>query len=147
MDASDFRPASPVEADQHLWEDEAPFTEFGQFGEGQLDNRVFLQDVWWVDIHGKPHLLNEMSTEYLRNVLSHIFNNQEHFYDHMILRQGIEALGAMMPELTGLDPEKQKAYVDYLKTQQDALEHEPAEWAASTPLVQRINAILDSRVD
>jgi hypothetical protein len=46
-----------------------PFTDFGQYGPGSLDLRVFLQSEYWVDIEGTGHLLTSMSDDYRSNVI------------------------------------------------------------------------------
>jgi hypothetical protein len=40
-----------------------PFTDFGQFGRGRIDLRVFLQSDYWVDEDGTGHALTAMSDE------------------------------------------------------------------------------------
>ena len=63
-------PRSPVPSDRRLWPGELPFTAFGQFGENMLDLRVFGQEVGWVDRRGRPHLIAQISDEYIANVIS-----------------------------------------------------------------------------
>jgi hypothetical protein len=58
MDTNDYE-AVPV----------GPFTDFGQFGEGRIDLRVFLQSEYWVDGNGIGHCLTSMSDEYRGNVV------------------------------------------------------------------------------
>jgi hypothetical protein len=58
MDTNDYEPV-PV----------GPFTDFGQFGEGRIDLRVFLQSEYWVDGNGIGHCLTSMSDEYRGNVV------------------------------------------------------------------------------
>jgi hypothetical protein len=59
--------------DKHL--SDGPFTDFGQFGSGRLDLRVFLQSKYWVDKEGRGHLLTSMSNEYRRNVIQMLLVN------------------------------------------------------------------------
>jgi hypothetical protein len=68
---------SPVPGDDDLWAVEKPFTCFGQWGRGWMDLRVFDQDVWWVDVEGRPHRLSEMTVEYRRNVLRFLLDSAE----------------------------------------------------------------------
>lgn len=143
VDSNDFRPSSPVPADEFLFEGETPFTDFGQFGEGQLDLRVFEQDVWWVDVHGTPHLLTEMSTEYLNNVLGHLFRNLEFFHLGNGLRYAIENLLAVLPVQEA--PDNFQAYQAYIDAKESPLNSVAAVWLNETPLVKRINEILESR--
>jgi hypothetical protein len=58
MDANDFE-AVPV----------GPFMNFGQFGQGRIDLRVFFQSEYWVDGNGVGHCLTTMSHEYRCNVI------------------------------------------------------------------------------
>jgi hypothetical protein len=58
MDTNDYEPV-PV----------GPFTDFGQFGEGRIDLRVFLQSEYWVDEEGTGHTLTAMSDKYRGNVI------------------------------------------------------------------------------
>jgi len=48
---------------------DGPFTDFGQFGPGKIDLRVFLQSDYWVDIHGTGHLITSMSGAYRSKVV------------------------------------------------------------------------------
>jgi hypothetical protein len=48
------------------------FSEYGQFGPGQIDKRCILQTRTWVDTHGIPHALVDMTPEYRSNVLAHL---------------------------------------------------------------------------
>lgn len=143
VDRSDFHASSPVPADQFLWDDEKPFTAFGQFGEDKLDMRVFEQDVWWIDIHGQEHLLEEMSTDYLNNVVRHLFENLEHFHLGNGLRFSIERLLTVLP-FDGA-PRNFDQYIDYVENKESPLELPSAAWLNATPLVTRIWAILDAR--
>lgn len=45
-----------------------PFSDYGHLGRNMIDRRCILQDEIWVDIHGNPHRLTEMSAEYRANV-------------------------------------------------------------------------------
>jgi hypothetical protein len=46
-----------------------PFPDFGQFGEGRIDLRVFLQSEYWVDSKGMGHTLTSMDDEERSNVV------------------------------------------------------------------------------
>jgi len=132
---------SPVPADRFLLPGEFPFTSFGQLGAGNLDKRVFEQDQWWVDVNGVPHVLTEMTTEYLRNVLNFLFRDIESFYLGALLRYAVHV------SMTSLDiPEIDPAeFSDFVYSLSNISEQNPAEWLNSTPLVQKIMSILDSR--
>jgi hypothetical protein len=59
--------------DKHL--SDGPFTDFGQFGPGKLDLRVFLQSEYWVDNEGTGHLITSMSNDYRSNVIRMLLND------------------------------------------------------------------------
>lgn len=84
---------SPVPSDRDPWPGELPFTAFGQFGEDQLDLRVFDQSEFWVDRLGTPHRLEEMDLSYRRNVISHLCTHRESFHLGAIRRELIQHLG------------------------------------------------------
>lgn len=71
---------SPVPSDRDLLPGELPFTAWGQYPHGSLDLRVFDQGTWWVDFHQCPYRIDEMSSEYLSNVLDHLEDDAEYFY-------------------------------------------------------------------
>lgn len=139
MDESDFRPASPVPADEFLADDEKPFTEFGQYGEGRIDLRVFDQDVWWVDTHGTPHLLEEMEDGYLSNVEEFLLLNAEDFHMGCSLRYAIEQLSMVLP--MGV----KDGFGDYLKHRINPVSFPAEEWLRMTPLFMQIQTLLSDR--
>ena len=138
MTPDDCEP-SPVPSDTDLWPGELPFTASGQHEHGRLDLRVFDQDIWWVDIAQQPHRLEQMSDEYILNVIDHLQTHVRGFYRDTI-RRGIfqmhgdmllgristdvvaEALGAT--PLTGLSP---------------------SEWLEGTPLMRALRRQAKSR--
>ena len=104
---SDTYLPSPVPSDQRLAPGELPFTAFGQFGEGSLDLRVFDQGVWWVDRRGVPHLIEEMSFDYVVNVIMFLRDFQGSYHDAVLMRAAVQLLGDLgrgLPPLEGLDP-------------------------------------------
>lgn len=141
VDKNDFYASSPVTSDQFLWDDEKPFTDFGQYGEDKIDIRVFEQDVWWVDRTGEPHLLREMSQEYLDNVLEYLYSNVEYFHTASSLRFDIEQLLTMLP--TPGAPANMEAYLEYVNGKASPDELVAAEWLNSTPLVKRLLQLLE----
>lgn len=52
-----------------------PFTQFGQFGPGMLDLRVFDQEEYWVDASGNGHRLVDMSDSYRSAVVEFCLRN------------------------------------------------------------------------
>lgn len=86
-------PPSRVPGDADLWPGETPFTSFGQYGIDMLDLRVFDQDVWWVDLFGSPHLIEEMSDEYVANVIAHLEAHVVAFCYDSMRRSLVQMLG------------------------------------------------------
>ena len=105
---------------------EVPFTNFGQFGEGKLDLRVFTQDVYWVDVHGKAHLINEMSEDYRRNVIIHLLSNARFFHSGLVREQVIVAMG----QAFGYEIES--------SFEPNIIKREALEWLEGTPLMKRL---------
>lgn len=108
---------------------EVPFTVFGQFGEGKLDLRVFTQDTYWVDVHGKAHFINEMSEGYRRNVIIHLLTNARFFHLGLVREQAIVALG----QAFGYEVES--------SFEPNIAEIEALEWLESTPLMAHLRQI------
>ncbi len=126
-------PPSPVPSDEHLWPGEKPFTAFGQFGEGNMDNRVFEQDTYWVDVKGNVHLIDEMTVEYQLNVIMFLIENAPHFYSMTLRRLTLGLLGDIFVAPPG--------YCDVDKVQaaaEAAIAHRDSRvWLESTPLMKR----------
>lgn len=129
-------PPSPVPSDARLWPGELPFTAFGQWGEGRMDNRVFEQDVYWVDIHGRPHLVadeSDMTPDYINNVIAFLVDGADYFHCCAMLRNAVQAYGdaVLFGEVPG---ELLAAELGApLPTQMTALE-----WLESTPLMRAL---------
>lgn len=109
--------------------DEKPFTDFGQFGEGKLDLRVFNQDIHWVDVHGTAHLINDMDVDYRRNVIIHLLTNARFFQSGLLKEQMIVTLG------------KALGYEIESSFSADVAEKESLEWLEETPLMIRLRAV------
>jgi hypothetical protein len=126
-------PPSPVPGDSRLRPFERPFTAFGQFGEDTLDLRVFDQDVYWVDRHGKPHLLNEMSANYIRNVIEFLTGLRDQYFADTQRRWFIQTLG---DQLLFDEPGGEALAVALGGPSWGALGAE--EWLESTPLMRAL---------
>lgn len=72
--------------------DEHGFTDFHTHSPGRLDLRVFDQSTWWVDRNATPHLLVEMSDQYLASVLAWVVEHQADYYFAVLRRRAIELL-------------------------------------------------------
>lgn len=132
---------NPVEADKYLSEGEIPFTDFGQGDYGTLDIRVFMQDIYWVNIAGKPFLLSDMEEDYLNNVLSLLFDNAQSYYSTIARWYMLELLsivnGVIEPPWEYLEKTKDVSAALLLTT--------PHGWLSDTPLVLKIIDLLDSK--
>jgi hypothetical protein len=113
-----------------------PFTDYGQFGPGMLDTRVLWQDAVWVDWHGMPHRLEEMSQEYLGNVIDFLYEVAPAWRQQALLH-ALTALAELATE-----PED---HADALCEAGDDLarlhELHPTSWIDLTPLMQRLQAL------
>jgi hypothetical protein len=107
-----------------------PFTEFGQFGPGIMDNRVFDQGEYWVDCQGVPHRISEMSFEYLANVVMFLREDAAFFYVNTVRRK-------VMGMVLG-DAEVDSDALNSL------LEQEPGAWIESNPLMISLLAAVEA---
>lgn len=128
-------PPSPVPSDACLADGELPFTAFGQFGYGKMDNRVFEQDVYWVDIAGKPHLLAEMPSAYRVNVIAFLHQHKDYYYDSTALREAItlfEHAATGNPAAIWASSELNAVTVTDMS---------PTDWLESTPLMRQLRRL------
>jgi len=126
---------SPVPDDTNLWEGEKPFTAFGQWGAGRMDKRVFSQDVWWVDVHGRPHRLEDMSTDYRRNVLAFLLGSAEQRWIGEVMREAVTAAGE-----ADLGRVSWAVLAPGLGVPRVS-EIDPVVWLESTPLMRRLRVL------
>lgn len=77
-----------------------PFEQFGQFGQGQIDVRVFDQGTYWVDSNGVGHALADMSDEYIRNVILFLEDSCGRFHIRIGVREVVESLVSALNEDT-----------------------------------------------
>lgn len=122
-----------------------PFTDFSKAKAGKIDLRVFYQTEWWLDINAVPHRLDEMTEEYLQNVLTHLFTNMDGFY-FGVAQRDISALIVLALQLPATDEagiERERILREDIAKGVTA--QTPGQWLSSVPLVKRINEILDSK--
>lgn len=131
-------PESPVPSDAYLEEDELPFTAFGQFGPNAMDLRVFEQGKYWVNAQGVPFLLEEMSRDYLLNVMNHLFNSVDSMYVSILQKYAIDLMIAADSSETGKLPPNHPAVAAALSIH----EKKPVEWLNETVLVKRLSELL-----
>lgn len=130
-----FEP-SPVPSDRDLLPGELPFTAWGQHPVGSLDLRVFDQSIWWVDVRQHPHRINEMSSDYLRNVLADLEIGAKRLHLAIVRKQVLEDMTDLA---SGRIPGHAVAEAFGATATADV---SPAVWLASTPLVRALRAAL-----
>jgi hypothetical protein len=121
-----FLPESPVPCDKYTTDD-LPFTAFGQYGEGQMDLRVFDQDIYWVNIHGEPFYLNKISPEYVSNLINFLMQHAEGNY-----------LGYMEYAFSYAISTPHKGSLKTLFHKDENTIKTATEWLASTVLMQKL---------
>lgn len=125
-------PPSPVPADQDLAPGELPFTAWGQFGDGALDLRVFDQDRYWVDQHGRPNLLDDMARDYLEGVLIFLHRKADHFFASTLRRALMSAIVADLSE------NYNQGQIELWKETAWLLSLGPERWLEQTTLVRSL---------
>ena len=139
MTPHDFEP-SPVPSDTDLWPgDDLPFTGWGQHEHGTLDLRVFDQDTRSVDIAQQPHRLEEMSDEYILNVIDHLETHVRGFYYDTIRCGLLQMHGDMLLGRISRDVVAEALSATPLT------ELSPSEWLKGTPLVRALRRRTNSR--
>jgi len=125
-------PPSPVPRDEELWPNELPFTAFGQWGIDQLDLRVFDQDRYWVDRYGVGHEIDDMSDDYVRNVIAMLEAQAEQFHVATVVRVALEVVGdALLGRIHG----------EVLASELGVggiVDVDTTTWLESTPLMRRL---------
>jgi len=127
-------PPSPVPGDDDLWPGETPFTNFGQFGIDMLDLRVFDQDVYWVDRFGRPHLIAEMTDDYIANVIAHLEEHVVSFYYGSLQRSLGQMVGDAILGRLNADVVASAAGAPGME------ELTPTQWLEGTPLMRRLRS-------
>jgi len=128
-------PPSPVPSDMNLAEGELPFTAFGQFGEGKMDNRVFEQDKYWVNVKGEAFLLEEMDDLYRRNVINFLHDNLDYFHAMASLRDAI----GMLASLEAGEPDG--SALAFALGAPAIVDIPPTVWLESTPLMRKLREL------
>lgn len=109
-----------------------PFKQFGQFGPGQMDIRVFDQDTFWVDKNGVAHAVGEMSHEYLCNVVRFLEDGCSYFHLCSSAREVGESLvSALSDETPWLVLARELGVPSVVETDARA-------WLESTPLMRKL---------
>jgi len=105
---------------------------------GSLDARVFLQDEKWVNIGGDAFYLEEMSEDYLHNVLVMLFTDAQHFQNLML--DWYES--AILSFSTGFTSPTEVQRVECTSGALACADSNAHEWLYSTPLMQRLEVLL-----
>lgn len=128
-------PPSPVPSDERLLPGEKPFTAFGQFGPDKMDNRVFDQDIYWVNRLGEPFRLEEMTPEYRANVIKFLRESAAYFHIHAVIRTIADI--AVDVELGRVHGELIARSLGFPTIADLTAE----EWLEATPLMRRLRAL------
>jgi hypothetical protein len=100
-----------------------------------MDKRVFSQDVWWVDVHGRPHRIEDMSTDYRRNVLAFLLGSAEQRWIGEVMREAVTAAGE-----ADLGRVSWAVLAPGLGVPRVS-EIDPVVWLESTPLMRRLRVL------
>ena len=129
-------PPALIPTDDDVEAGQRPFTDFGQFGYGHLDRRVFDQDVYWVNIAGVPFFLVDMSPEYRRNVIGVPAQLRRAVVDRRAL------LGLPRGSLPSRDARSRTTRSAPSSTMAPTCEElGPQGWIEATPLMQRLRKL------
>lgn len=112
-----------------------PFTDFGQFGPGRIDLRVFLQSEFWVDDEGMGHALASMSDEYRHNVVRVLLISAEKLHIkilNLIMKEIRKATSTHDTELFGVLLETAVHLINLT---------DPYEFMESTVLMRRLREL------
>ena len=129
-------PISPVPDDDILLPGELPFTAFGQHGVNRFDERVFEQEVYWVDYFGNEHLIAEMDKSYVENVLRYLNEGVDIFYLGAVERYIANKLTDSLLERVNRDDMVEQFNIPSIAMLK------PIEWLESTPLYRKLQASL-----
>lgn len=124
-----------------VWCEETPATVFpSTTSDGDMDLRVFLQDEVWVNNLGVVYNLDELSPEYLQEIMRYCFDNAEMLQDNILEWFGVRMMlaqeGLLSPSPTQLNEFASEALT--------AVEASPVEWVNDTALMKRIVGLLTS---
>lgn len=134
-------PPSPVPSDADLWPGELPFTAWGQHAHGSLDLRVFDQAAWWVDIAQQPHRLEDMSDDYVANVIRFLLVDAGYFHRQTLLRELLQTYGDLLLGRTPADLVARSAGVPRTS------DLTPVQWLEATPLMRALRHRADRAGD
>lgn len=105
---------------------------------GSIDYRVVDQDEWWVNVRGEPFRLNEMSKDYLRSVYNFMQPKAEEFHFWAVMR----TINGIITDLqNGVD---NADVLQYQLTGTTIANMEHTEWLNSTPLMRKIQQLINS---
>lgn len=124
------RDPRPAPTGERVWPGERPFTDFGQWGYGHLDLRVFDDgNQIWCDIFGAPHRPRDMTPDYRTNVLAFLESNAPYFHLMTIQRHLIEVYSDLADGR--LDPRD----LDRVRA---LIEVDPVTWITTTSIARAL---------
>ncbi len=88
--------------------------------------------MFWVDFAGKPHLIDEMTEAYVRNVISFLETHTEYFYLGALRACTLQMVGDALLGRIGAERAAIAAGAPAMT------EVEPATWLESTPLMRKL---------
>ena len=117
-----------------------PFSQYGQFGHGSLDLRVFDQGEVWVDRFGEAHQIETMTPEYVANVRWMLLSRSEEFHLACSLIEVLSEAGKVL-----------QGDVSWLSLREEldmlaVCEMDPAVWLYSTPLWRALDCACEGVV-
>jgi hypothetical protein len=116
------------------WPDEPLFTDFGQFGPGNLDLRCFGQQRWWVNRDGVAFEIDsEMSLEYVENVIGFLDQDAAYFHSGVLRSLAIELVATL--EAQNAVASREAAFA-----LRSVWEQSPGQWLLGTPLAVALAA-------
>jgi hypothetical protein len=97
-----------------------------------LDLRVFDQAVWWVDIEQRPHRLEDMTREYVLNVIDFLETHAVYYFAASQLREVVQRLGDHLLGRLSTSEIAEKLGAPPLSSLT------PTEWLEATPLMRAL---------
>jgi hypothetical protein len=121
---------------------------------------VYCQDEWWIDRHGHPHHVENMSLHYVRNVINFLEHRAEVIH-HRMNRAIVFAIIKLFEELErpsnlvtlegrrltwgeAFGDRMEEEAIKEIESAYGDLEQAPLDWLRNTPLMRALYARIDS---
>lgn len=122
-----------------VWCEETPATVFpSATSEGDMDLRVFLQDEVWVNNLGVVFPLEELSAEYLQEIMRYCFDNAEMLQDNILEWFGVRMMLAQEGLLSPSPHQLERFASEALAT----VEMSPVAWVNETAFMKKVVGLL-----